>query len=253
MNRQAIIAAFAIAIFPVFAFWSATARPYCIAGFFVLLGWRWWPFYILALLSTPFSILGVNLFRLKRRKYWIIYTALGVAAIVLFQVRPDSGRGFFDAGFLFHAKRLWYIPLLSVVMHGASLLRELRYSLAFIAIASLIFFIAGDYKGYFNASDWSGQQCDYATNKVTHDAYNSRRAGWLRMNKQPDVSRMVDALQSGRSVSVGIDYYGLTGLSSPLIPEKLLSEIRGEIGSGKVVKYMVSLENRSLIWVRDEP
>jgi len=121
-KRYAFVASVFVAICPLFYFWSGFARPYAFAGLFVVLGYRHWMFYPVAMMATPLSLLGVNVFEIKKR--WICYILMIGAAIFLFTIRPDSGRNFFDLRFLNYAKRLWYIPLLSLTLHLADFLSE---------------------------------------------------------------------------------------------------------------------------------
>ncbi len=117
-----------IAVFPLFTFWSRMARPYTMAGLFIVLAWRWPLAYLPAIFCTPFSILGLNFKRLftgKDKKYWIIgYGMLIVSAYGLFMLRLDTHRNFWDIHFLTTASRLWYIPALSLCLHGWSLIKE---------------------------------------------------------------------------------------------------------------------------------
>jgi len=90
-KRYALACAVFVAICPLFTFWSGMARPYAFAGLFMVLGFRLWWCYPVALLTTPISIVGLNVFKLK---YWPMYLLLIIGAIVLFKIRPDSGRDF---------------------------------------------------------------------------------------------------------------------------------------------------------------
>jgi len=131
-KKAALYVAGIIAITPLFVFWSKMARPYAMAGLFIVLGWRWWGFYILGLLTTPWAILGLNFTEIKiksnfienkielnaeTKKRLLIYLGLIILAIILFEIRDDSERGFFNAIFIWRAKRLWYIPILSFLLH----------------------------------------------------------------------------------------------------------------------------------------
>lgn len=121
-KRFALACAVFVSACALFSFWSGFARPYAVAGLFVVLGFRWWWFYPVALLATPFSIVGLNLFKVK--KHWPLYLIFIAAAVVMFKIRPDSGRDFFNWSFLSHAKRLWYLPVLSFVVHLGYFLSE---------------------------------------------------------------------------------------------------------------------------------
>ena len=68
VKERKLSAALIVAIFPLFVFWSRMARPYALAGFFVVLGWRFWWAYIPALLTTPISLVGIRLVNWKFTK-----------------------------------------------------------------------------------------------------------------------------------------------------------------------------------------
>jgi hypothetical protein len=139
-----------IAFFPLFVFWSRVARPYIPAAFLVALSFTKWNKYFifnfLSLLCTPFALLGFNFNQLftkimKMRykkigaaidyeddfefKYSAVYNKLNfilfgfflVVGIGLFMIRPDSSRDFFNMDFLITAKRLWIIPITSLIFH----------------------------------------------------------------------------------------------------------------------------------------
>lgn len=103
-----------VAFNPLFIFWSQLIRPYATAGFFVILGWKYWWSYIPALMTTPFSIFGL---RLLDQKKWLL-PAIIILGILFFLFRPDSTRfvSSFNTG-VFHFSRFWYIPLVSLILY----------------------------------------------------------------------------------------------------------------------------------------
>lgn len=103
-----------VSVFPLFVFWSRMARPYAVAGLFVVLAWKHWAWYIPALLTTPVSLIGVRVTKrfLVEKWYWVALLAIG--ALVFFFIRPDWER--FDFGYWKHS-RLWYIPALAGVLY----------------------------------------------------------------------------------------------------------------------------------------
>jgi len=121
-KRYGLAAAAFVALCPLFTFWSGFARPYAFAGLFMVLGFRFWWAYPIALFTTPISAVGLNLFKIKKDR--MLYLLFIIVAIVLFKIRPDSGRNFFDGRFLIHAKRLWVLPVLSLVVHAGYFLSE---------------------------------------------------------------------------------------------------------------------------------
>lgn len=115
-----LVASLIYATCPLFVFWSKTARPYAIAAFFIALGWRYWPFYILAVLTTPISLLGLNwikIFEKRQRTLFIcLYLLLVAVSVASFLIRPDSGKDWHPE-FILNAKRLWIIPLTAALLY----------------------------------------------------------------------------------------------------------------------------------------
>jgi len=107
INRDSIFLACVFAFFPLFVFWSRMARPYVFGSLFIILGYKWWPFYFLSVLTTPLSIIGLNLIEFKKR--WPFYLIIILFAYFLLQIRPDIDRGF-NLEFLYNAKRIWVLP-----------------------------------------------------------------------------------------------------------------------------------------------
>jgi hypothetical protein len=127
-SRKSLYGAAFIAVFPILVFWSRLARPYAFAGLFMVLGWRWWGFSIIAILSTPMSLISLNLFRLKEIRYRWYYAGLGVVSFLVYFIRPDVNQAgdFFDPVFLFTMKRFWYVPILTILLYCCSYLPD-RY------------------------------------------------------------------------------------------------------------------------------
>jgi hypothetical protein len=115
IDKRKELAALLVAVFPIFIFWSRMARPYAVAGFFVVLGWRWFWFYIPALLTTSVSLAGIKI----RNKWYVLLGIAGVALITFF-IRPDSQR-FTGSSDIFtmlgYSSRWLYIPCLAVIMY----------------------------------------------------------------------------------------------------------------------------------------
>lgn len=115
-----------VAVFPIFVFWSRVARPYAFAGLFIVLGWRWWGFYAVAILTTPIALLGVNLVNLREKRFRFIYLFLTVLACIVYYVRPDVKQAgdFFDIHFVLNEKRIWYVPLLACLLYCCTYLSD---------------------------------------------------------------------------------------------------------------------------------
>lgn len=111
-KSMAIWASLFVAVCPLFVFWSRMARPYSFAGLFVVLGWRYAWCYLVAIATTPISLVGVRV--VKQNKY-VLLSAL-VIAVTLFLIREDSGRNWTIDNAL-QSSRFFYIPSLAIVLY----------------------------------------------------------------------------------------------------------------------------------------
>lgn len=109
-KRFAVAAGWFVAVFPLFVFWSRLARPYALAGLFVVLAWRWWWAMWPGLACSPVALLGMRL-----RKSWTT-PVLIASALILYLVRPDGDARFFDPDFFLTQPRIWYVPILVVLL-----------------------------------------------------------------------------------------------------------------------------------------
>lgn len=96
------------AVFPLFVFWSRLARPYAVAGLFLVLSWRYWWMMIPALMTTPIAVIGV-----KVNKWMLPLIILGV---IFFFIRSDASRHW-TTHLLFISSRLWYLPALTSILY----------------------------------------------------------------------------------------------------------------------------------------
>jgi uncharacterized membrane protein len=118
VKKRKLSAALIVAIFPLFVFWSRMARPYALAGFFVVLGWRYWWAYIPALLTTPISAVGIRLVNWKFSKKTKII--IGISALILvaiiYLIRPDAGRQWTFHQFI-QSSRWFYVPCIAALLY----------------------------------------------------------------------------------------------------------------------------------------
>ena len=114
----ALFAAAFAAVFPLFVFWSTIARPYIPACLFVILSWKYQCMMIPALLTTPMSIIGINpkVFKYLKQN-WMYILCMLLLAIMLFLMRLDHDRGFFNAQFLSTARRIYCIPITCCMLY----------------------------------------------------------------------------------------------------------------------------------------
>jgi hypothetical protein len=118
VKERKLSAALIVSIFPLFVFWSRMARPYALAGFFVVLGWRYWWFYLLALLTTPISIFGIRLVNWKFSKKTKIIIGLMTLILVaiIYLIRPDAGRHW-TIYQIFQSGRWAYVPCIAALLY----------------------------------------------------------------------------------------------------------------------------------------
>jgi hypothetical protein len=118
IKERKLSAALLVAVFPLFVFWSRMARPYAVAGFFVVLGWRYWWAYIPALLTTPISIVGVRLvnWKFSAKTKIIIGIAVLILVAVIYFIRPDAGRHWTFYQF-YQSSRWFYVPCIAALLY----------------------------------------------------------------------------------------------------------------------------------------
>ena len=97
-----------------FVFYNQLARPYTIAVLVVILSWRYFYLFPIALFCSPISLIGVNFFDLKKYGYYLF---LLILAIIIILSRSDSDKDFFNIGFLINAKRMWVLYFTSIALH----------------------------------------------------------------------------------------------------------------------------------------
>jgi len=100
---------------PLLIYWSCFARPYIVAAMFVLLAWKYPPFIILAVLTNPLAIVGINLFKVKQ--WWLFYLILFIGAIGFFLIQPLPHSGLFNSDFLMNARRIYVIPFVVACLY----------------------------------------------------------------------------------------------------------------------------------------
>jgi len=117
-NKKTALSICAVfATLPLFVWWGHLARPYAIAGLFMVLAWRNPYWLIPAILTTPISLLGLNIYDLK--KNWKVYTFILILTIVLYFIRSDYDRGHWSVATILTGTRWWYLPILGLLLHCA--------------------------------------------------------------------------------------------------------------------------------------
>lgn len=111
-KKMALWASLFVAVCPLFVFWSRMARPYSFAGLFVVFGWRWAWCYLIAIATTPISLIGVRV--INQSKYVLLLAF--VIAVSLFFMREDSNRNWTVSNFL-NSSRFFYLPSLVGVLY----------------------------------------------------------------------------------------------------------------------------------------
>lgn len=107
-DKHKLESAVFVAVFPLFVFWSRMARPYAVAGLFLVLSWRYWWMLIPGLMTTPIALVGA------RVNKWTL-GLIGLGAL-FFLIRPDAFRGWSILQFLIFP-RWWYLPALTLILY----------------------------------------------------------------------------------------------------------------------------------------
>lgn len=95
---------------------------------------------------------------------------------------------------------------------------------------------SGWYQDMPPVTDWSeSPDTDWSTNVPVSLYYNNGTNYGLRREY---IEQYIEQINSGDTVVVGVDWYGLTGLSSPFIPPKFLTR---DLMDGDVNFYKVYL------------
>jgi len=111
--------------------------------------------------------------------------------------------------------------------------------------------------GYAFFSDWRNKQCDYATNKVVCDYYNGGDVKWYRINKFLDYKplskftlppEIIEKLNYGAEVKIGLDVYALYGVSYPLVPPVVLEQIAEDLQYDSVYILHLKKEGNNTQW-----
>jgi hypothetical protein len=114
-NANSFVVAVVVALHPFFVHWGTLARPYALAGLFIVLAFRSKWFYIPAILATPFAIIGLNWYKAWEQKWFYLF--LIISAVIWYNMMPLSESNHFRLEFLYEAKRLWHIPVISLLAH----------------------------------------------------------------------------------------------------------------------------------------
>lgn len=118
-KKKAWIIMITITFAPIYIFWGSMARPYTVALFFVVLGWRWPIFYVFGVVTTPYALVGINILKIKKR--FLFYILLVLSSYIYYKSMNLSNLDHFNTEFLLNAKRLWIIPLCSFMLHSVSI------------------------------------------------------------------------------------------------------------------------------------
>lgn len=262
LKKNQLLAAFFIAFFPIFIFWSQVARPYAIAGLLIILAWKYWWLYIPAIMTTSISIVGLKI----KQKKWIIF-ALLVFTAISFYIRPDYDRNI-PLWFILKSTRWYYLILISFALYscdyiipyfkeylGEKYLGKHFYIPVLTGLALFCFIANIDV--YNNAkSGWYRYECemfsdwrnigwvDYATDISPAQWYGSNASvGYFQ---HWSVKGINSSLIAGDTLTIGLGQLTL-GVCAPFaikyIGEKSLYYYAPYISDGKVIKLK--------IWARD--
>ena len=236
-----------VAFFPLFAFWSRMARPYAFAGLFLVLGWRYWYLSLIAIATTPLSLIGI---RITRKRLWI--PAAGILiAVGLYFLRPDFARDWTIIQFS-HSTRWWYLIILTAILYltqinwGTYLAPWGKKIAALCFIALIGFFITTDlnlqctkwYSHEVVFSDWRNKgPFDYTTNVVCSHWYCPEDTS--KYFRKENTEEVFNRIKNGDTLRIGVDYYALFDISIQLQPA-FLYKYASELKEGKVLKVKLN-------------
>ena len=126
-SRWSALVSLFVAVFPLFVMYSRMCRPYSMAGLFLAVSWKMaeepyppnWRFRWIAYLAglcTPTAFIGIDFIRLSR--FWKFGVVLVVFMASMLFMREDLDRpGFLTLQMFINSPRLWYVPLLALVLY----------------------------------------------------------------------------------------------------------------------------------------
>lgn len=247
VKKHKIEASIIVAIFPLFIFWSRMARPYAFAGLFLVLGWRWWYFSIISILTTPFGFLGVRFWKQKT----IIILLLTAIALIVYLERPDAGA---DKPVLIYRTRLLYLPLLTLLLYVTEyewkwfLIPMKKVAFYVIIFFSLWFFPSHQYRQWYSYevgySDWRGKPAyQFSTNAHVNHWYAlgiTNKPGTCFEIVPRWMPLLVKEINEGKSITLGLDYYALESPAKELLPENLTQKYKARLLKGEVIGLILN-------------
>lgn len=232
-------AAVIVAIFPLFVFWSRTARPYAFAGLFMVLGWRWWYFSIMSIMTNVISLAGV---KFKGKKKWML-AVIGMFVVYSFMNKENTQLSFYA---LSNYSRLYYLPLLALLLYvteynfNYKIFRVFNVKLALftmIIIISLAFIPASDYREWYSSevgySDWRNtEKYDFTTNQFPSNWYSGGKSLDLKDKFMPLLNQI---LSEGKQIRIGLDYRVLQSSYSEYFNQDYLESIKPRLLKGEII------------------
>lgn len=228
-----------VSVFPLFIFWSRTARPYAFAGLFLVLGWRYWWSSIIAILTTPIAIMGV---KITKKKIWYV-VGLVLLAVIVYVNRPDASAQQENILTFFTWQRMWYLPLLTLIVYLSQM--EIRREIVMvIIIISIIQLPAWEYQNWYSKdvrySDWrNAGQFTFATNAHVSNWYSGGNA--LEF-KEKFIPLFKQFLNEGYKVSLGMDFRALYNDENKYIIQMIpnLDSLYGDkLRRGEIVRLRI--------------
>jgi hypothetical protein len=235
-----------IAFDPIFIFWSQLARPYALAGLFVILGWRYWWVYFLALLTTPISLIGIRV--LNQKKWFLIL--LAVLAVGFYFIRPDVGRqAFTDIDFIIISTRWFYLILISLCLYACDYFlpylerfKHLSKVYPIILTVAGYIFLTGIFDILNNKNEmlWYRQECkisnwrnirdvNYATEIDNAEYYGGNKVGYFQHWESKKIDSLLNA---GDTLRIGMGQLAI-GVCYPFI-----SRYMGQANINKYAWYL---------------
>lgn len=268
VKENKLFASIFVAFNPLFIFWSGLARPYSMAGFFVILAWRFKWFYIPAMLTTPISIVGYNF---KHKKVKLMFGIIVISAVVLYLIRPDIHYDGWNRNLwsIFQtASRWWYLPMISFALYmsdyGISFMKEMQYEKKIVypllIVVSVLFLhwdeaiyknvtFSNELQSFFPTMDkyWYRQDCkfsdyrgcgklDFATEWSLGSWYGGKQTRYF---SHYEMKRVDSLLNAGDTLKIGMGKLGIsscTDMINKYFGKDFLKRYEGCFYIGGIIK-----------------
>jgi len=94
-------------------------------------------------------------------------------------------------------------------------------------------------------SDWRGATDDWSTNSPVTAYYSGKTCRYLRSH---EINNIIDLLDKGDTLKVGIDYYAMFPISALYVPQEILRDFGKQLLAGKVFHFEIYKQGNAVAW-----